>query len=52
MSRRGNSQAKGQVQRINRNDPFSQMQQMMMGFGSMRNDPFFGSMMGIGGDPF
>lgn len=51
MSRRGSSQNK-QVQRIDRMDPFSGMNQMMRGFGGFANDPFFGAMMGFGGDPF
>lgn len=51
MSRRANSQNR-QVQRIDRHDPFSGMHQMMRGFGGFSNDPFFGAMMGFGGDPF
>lgn len=58
MSRRGNSQRnhepRGQIQRIDRMDPFAQMHQMMMGFGGLNNDPFLNSMMpfGFGRDPF
>lgn len=51
MSRRANSQNR-QVQRIDRHDPFSGMHQIMRGFGGFSNDPFFGAMMGFGGDPF
>ena len=51
MSRRGSSQNK-QVQRIDRMDPFSGIHQMARGFGGFSNDPFFGAMMGFGGDPF
>jgi len=41
-----------QIQRFQRNDRFAQINQMMMSFGGLNNDPFFGSMMGFGRDPF
>jgi hypothetical protein len=59
MSRRGNSVRNQdpramQVERADRMDPFRHMEQMMMGFGGLNNDPFFNSMMpfGFGRDPF
>lgn len=41
----------GHIERFSRHDPFQQIQQMLMSFGGLHNDPFLSGMMGIG-DPF
>ena len=33
-------------------DPFRQIDQMMMGFGGLGSDPFFGDLMNFNRDPF